>query len=392
MGAVRILIVNAHGRITGGADIHCFELSRLLRERGHEVRLLSTFHPQNLDAAGAFVPQIVSRASRDSLAPGAAARVAASACWNRTAAAATERLLADFKPDLVHAHKLYPQLSVAPVVIAARHSVPVVQTAHDYEFVSASAIDHQGHRYDRDEDRLAYRLLNSLLFGLKRTIHAPRVSSWIAVSRDLADVYRCGGIDALPLPNFVAPGGDPLGAGEREGALFVGRLAHEKGVDKVIELARRLPALPVAIVGDGPLTAAVHEAAEVLPNLSFAGSLAPDEVEARMHSARLVVMPPVWREPAGLVALEAMRAGTPIVAYDRGGLAEYINDAGAGLVVRPDVEDLVAAIRTLLVDPLRWQQLSDSAAAAARTTHAPDAYLDRLEAVYASALSPARGD
>lgn len=383
---MRILIVNDHARITGGADIHCFELDRLLRERGHEVRFLSTSHPENLTSAGAFVPQIVNRASRDSLSAGASARVAAAACWNPTVAAATDRLLDDFNPDVVHAHKLYPQLSVAPLVAAARRSVPIVQTAHDYEFVSASAIDDRGHRYDRDEDRPTYRLLNSLLLQIKRRVHVPRVSTWIAVSRDLADVYRGRArIDARVLPNFVSGNGNRLPQSNRDGVLFVGRLAREKGVDQVIELARRLPELAVTIAGDGPLASLVRAAAASTPNITFAGALDPTAVAARMRSARLVLMPAAWREPAGLVALEAMQAGTPIVAYDRGGLAEYITDAGAGVVVPSDLDALVGAVASLLGDFSRWQRLSDDGAAAARTTHAPDTYIDRLEGLYASA-------
>jgi glycosyltransferase involved in cell wall biosynthesis len=386
---MRILFVNNHARVTGGADVHCFALDRLLRERGHETRFLSTRHPENILDRGAFVPQIVDRAGRDSLSKRAAAGVFAMSCWNRDAAAATERLLTDFKPDVVHLHKLYPQLSVAPVVAAARRSVPIVQTAHDYEFVSASAIDDTGRWYDRDETRPSYQLLNAVLFRIKRALHVPRVSRWITVSRDLAGVYRSnGGIEARPLPNFVAAASDQSLSAERQGVLFVGRLAKEKGVDQIIELARRLPDLPVTIAGPGPLADHVTAAAAILPNLSFSGVLDPVEVEAKMRSAQLVLMPGAWREPAGLVALEAMRAGTPVVAYDRGGLAEYVRDAGAGLAVPPRLDDLVDAVTSLLHDRDRWNRLAANAASAAHTTHSPENYLDQLERLYVSAVRP----
>jgi glycosyltransferase involved in cell wall biosynthesis len=386
---MKVLLVNNHARITGGADVHCFELARLLSERGHDVRFLSTQHPQNIVAGGAFVPQIVSRSSRDELGAKAAARVAMAACWNPTAAAATERLIADFAPDVVHSHKLYPQLSVAPVVVAARHSVPVVQTAHDYEFISASIIDDRGRSYDRDEERLAYRLLNSLLFRIKRVAHVPRIATWITVSRDVAGLYReRARIESRPLPNFVAPDKlEPVPFSQREGALWVGRLATEKGLDDVIELARRLPELPVTIAGLGPLAGAMEGAAAMVPNLHFAGELSPEEVASRMRTARLLVLPSAWREPAGLVALEAMRAGTPIVAYDRGGLAEYVADAGAGTTVPPHLEALTTAVAGLLVEPTTWRRYSAAGLAASRTTHDPDIYMDALESVYAEAAA-----
>ena len=380
---MRILLINDHARVTGGADVHCFALDRLLRERGHQVRFLSTRHPENIVDRGAFIPQIVDRAGRDALSSGAAARVFAKSCWNHDAAAAAERLIADFKPDLVHAHKLYPQLSVAPVVVAARRSVPVVQTAHDYEFVSASAIDDQGRWYDRDETHASYRLLNSVLFNIKRSVHVPRVSSWITVSRDLAEVYRLGGsIESRPLPNFVIADESVRPRTTRSGALYVGRLSSEKGIEQVIDLARRLPELPVTVAGLGPLADLLSQSAEAIPNLTFAGPLERDAVEERMRSARLVLMPGTWREPAGLVALEAMSAGTPVIAYDRGGLAEYIEAAGGGLVSPPGLEAFTQRVRALLDDDRLWQSVSERGAEAARTTHSPDAYLERLESVY----------
>jgi glycosyltransferase involved in cell wall biosynthesis len=385
---MRIVLVNDHARVTGGADVHCFALDRLLRERGHEVRFLSTWHPENIVDRGAFIPKIVDRASRDSLSGRDAARVFAVSCWNRDAAAAAERLLTDFKPDLVHAHKLYPQLSVAPVIAAARRSVPVVQTAHDYEFVSASALDDRGRWYDRDETRASYRLLNGVLFRIKRALHVPRVSSWVAVSRDLADVYRDhGAIEARPLPNFVIAGEHVLPRTVRSGALYVGRLTREKGVEQVIEVARRLPELPVTVAGFGPLAELVASSAEEIPNLTFEGPLERTEVEQRLRSARLLLMPGTWREPAGLVALEAMSAGTPVIAYGRGGLAEYIRSAGGGSISPPGLPAFVAAIRRLLGDDCLWQELSDRGAEAARTAHAPDVYLDELESVYRAAVS-----
>ena len=313
-------------------------------------------------------------------------------CWNRDAAAATQRLLTDFEPDVVHTHKLYPQLSVAPVVAAARRSVPVVQTAHDYEFVSASAIDDRGRWYDRDESRPSYRLLNTVLFRIKRAAHVPRVSDWITVSRDLAGVYReRGGIESRPLPNFVIAGEPALSRTARSGALHIGRLTPEKGIEQVIEVARQLPELSVTVAGHGPLADLVTRSASEIPNLTFEGPLEPAAVAQRMRSARLLLMPGTWREPGALVALEAMSAGTPVVAYDRGGLAEYVKSAGGGLISPPGLAAFILQIRRLLENDRLWQELSDRGAEGARTTHAPDVYLDQLESVYRAAASSTGG-
>jgi hypothetical protein len=57
------------------------------------------------------------------------------AIWNREAAAAMRSLIRTRKPDLVHVHKLYPQLSVAPLIVAGRAGIPVVQMLNDYELI-----------------------------------------------------------------------------------------------------------------------------------------------------------------------------------------------------------------------------------------------------------------
>ena len=153
-----------------------------------------------------------------------------------------DRLIRQFRPDVVHVHKAYVQLSVAPVVVAARHGVPIVQTAHDYEFISASPVDSTGGRWDRNESRFSYRALNSTTMLARRFVHRPRVSRWIAVSRDLARSYReKAGIEMAVIPNFTEPSGCAGSLLARSGVVFVGRLSREKGVEHVLEAARTTP-------------------------------------------------------------------------------------------------------------------------------------------------------
>ena len=103
------------------------------------------------------------------------------------------RLIARFRPQVVHAHKLYPQLSAAPVVVAHRAGIPVVQHLHDYEFISASWRDHSGGWMDRDESRRSIRALNDATFVVRRALHARAVDAWIANSRYVAGRHATRG-------------------------------------------------------------------------------------------------------------------------------------------------------------------------------------------------------
>ena len=389
---MRITIVNKYTRSTGGADIHCVGLARALRARGHEVVFLSTSSPENLDDDGVFIPPSVTNDSRDALPHARRAEAAARALWNPQSASAMRRLIADFGPDIVHAHKLYPQLSVAPVVIASRRQLPIVQTLHDLELCSASALDPSGSWRDRDETRFAYRLLNEATFGIRRFVHVPRVHRFVAVSQFIADVYRRRGIEADVLPNFVEPGPDATslpGFADREGILYLGRLRPEKGVLDVLELARRLPRIPVRIVGSGVLAERVAAAAAQLPNLEATGSVAHADVFELVRRARLVVIPSRWPEPGPIVTVEAMAQGTPVVAYAVGGLREYVAAAGGGRVIEPDLEMLVGTCSELYGDEEAWVKMSVSGRAAVETAHSVDTYTARLETVYEAAVDAA---
>lgn len=330
----------------------------------------------------------VDHGSRDELPPLGAAGVAIRAVWNRDAHRATLQLVDDFEPDLLHAHKLYPHLSVAPIVAANQAGIPVVQTIHDYEFVAASPLDDSGGAIDQRETRPRYRMLNSVLFQVKRRRHVPAVREWISVSRAVARIYAAHGIASTPIPNFTVAGSEPPPRfGDRAGILFVGRLVYEKGIVDVLTLARRYPTLTVRIAGQGELEDKVRAAASELPNLEYLGSLGYGDVTTMLRASALCVMPSRWQEPAGLSCLEAMAAGTPIVAYRSGGLSEYVEDAQAGVVVPWDSNALASACVALRDDSAEWSKLSANGVAASRGTHSAGAYLSALCSTYDRAVA-----
>lgn len=383
---MRILIVNKFARVTGGADAYCLGLAAAMRARGHEVALLSTSDPRNQESEGAFVPATVTRDDRATLGARSQLRVASSAFWNHTAYDAMRRLIADFTPEVVSAHKLYPQLSVSPLVAARRARIPVVQTAHDYEFVSASPIDDTGRWTDRDEASLRFRVLNSSLFAVKRGVHRRSIARWIAVSEFVARRLRSSGIEAHVVPNPApSPVARAVPFGERRGLVFAGRLTPEKGIAHVVQLAELLPEIDVTVAGDGSARAAVEDAARRLPNLRYLGPIDGEATRDLLAGALAVVLPSLWQEPGALVTLEAMASGTPLVVYRVGGIAEYVARAGAGVVVEQRPESLAAACASLADDAEAWSRLSSAGLAAAAGTHSLDTHCRSLERVFAEA-------
>lgn len=146
--------------------------------------------------------------------------------------------------------------------------------------------------------------------------------------------------------------------------LFVGRLVIEKGADDVLRstalLAQELPDTTVVLVGTGQDREYLEDLAAELgvsDRVFFAGWIEPEEVGAYMASADIFVGPSKqaesgWREGLGLVFLEAMAAGTPVVATASGGIPDIVRHERTGLLVDEESpDDIAASVRRLIDDP-----------------------------------------
>lgn len=374
---MRILIVNKYAYVRGGADRYCAILSAGLRVRGHQVAWLGLQGEANVERTGAFVPRV------------SGWRAVPRAIWSRPAAAAMSRLIDDFGPDVVNSHMLYPFLSVAPLATAHRRGVPVVHTLHTYELLSAGYATEAGGWIDRVGARRKDRVLNTTTFPVRRLVHPRLADDFIAVSDYVAEVHARRGIIAHVVPNATdsdpAPGAD---FSARRGIVFAGRLVAEKGVHDVLKLARCLPGIPVRVLGAGPLYPSVTEEAARLPNLEVSGWVAAEEVQAAIGTARVLVMPSRCAETSGLVALEALACGTPVVAFPAGGLTDVVQRSGGGLVVPADGEALAAACAGLHEDRETWEALSRSGLEAIAGQFSKETWLSGVESVLERAVRP----
>jgi glycosyltransferase involved in cell wall biosynthesis len=120
--------------------------------------------------------------------------------------------------------------------------------------------------------------------------------------------------------------------------LFVGRLAAVKGVDVFLESAKMLenPA-DIVIVGDGGQQKELEQIAKNMPsgiNVNFVGRKEGAELIDCYQKARVVVFPSVWAEPFGLAGLDALILGRPVVAFDTGGVSDWLSDGESGFLVK----------------------------------------------------------
>lgn len=384
---MRILVGHCRYRQPGGEDRYVDQLVDLLSSR-HEV---GTFLRDNadLDSSVATV-----------------ARMLASRALRRQAQSA----IADFGPDVVHLHNVYPSIGPALHLAARKASVPIVMTVHNYRLRCANGLmftegapcrrcedGNFGHALGHDcfptsAQSAAYA---TVLSAHRYVLRLERlVAAFIAPSAFVAARLRDWGIPAgriheLPHPAPSLPGSrkDEDGGGGAYG-LFLGRLRPEKGPLALVPALRLAGDPPFVFAGDGPLrnelANRVRQAG--LVNTRLMGWQTSDAVSELLRRSRYVVMPSRFDEPAGLVALEAMAAGRPLIVSDRGALPEVARD-GAALAVPPDDPAALAeAISRLAADDEFGRRLAEVGRALVGTTYAPDAHCRDLETIYQSVL------
>lgn len=302
-----------------------------------------------------------------------------------------ERAIRDFKPDLLHLHLPNTSAFSALWLRAARRLPWVV---HWHADIPADA-QHLGLR-------LAYRLYRpweQALLARARAIIATsapymHASSALAPWRDKVRVIPLGigaAADATSRTTDASNDGWPA-SGLR--VLAVGRLSYYKGFDILLDALAQVPQATLVLVGRGESEAQLRARARVLgveARVRFAGGIDDDALAALYARADVLCLPSIDRSEAfGLVLLEAMRAGLPVVASDiRGsGVGFVVRHGENGLLVPPgDAEALAAALRQLAADDGLRQRLGEAGARRWREEFTLQRALDRTLTLYRDVLA-----
>lgn len=357
-----------------------------------------------LSSAGHVVEHFI----RTTTQPGSAwekVKLGADAVWNREAVAELAEQVRSFRPDVVHVHTPFPILSPAVLRVGARTGTPTVTTTHSYRYScvrgtclrdgapcelcigTRTRLPAVVHACYHDSRPATVPLAVGLVFHRAIGTLSRRVDRFIALTPFMRDLLVRDGIPAdkvVVKPNFVADPGPPSDAREHA-CLYVGRLTVEKGITTMLEAWGRLEDPPrLLVVGTGPLEPQVLQAARDNPAITHLGWLDPAEVGRLMATVRFLVFPSEWYEAAPLVLLEALAAGTPVIAASHRNLADFA-DGEVGHGFRSgDAADLAATVtRAMAVDTPAMQRAARSRYEA---RYSPEVNLPLLEAIYESVL------
>jgi glycosyltransferase involved in cell wall biosynthesis len=234
-------------------------------------------------------------------------------------------------------------------------------------------------------------------WAARRSDAVVAISSYTATElRELVDIP----IEVIPYTTSLPePEPRPTGRDGTGPVLFVGRLVERKGVAQALEAIARLgPDGPrLEIVGEGPERPALAELAKrlgVADRVVFRGRISAPELQASYARAAVCVLPSVQdargdTEGLGVVLLEAMNHGTPVVASRIGGIPDIVEDGVSGLLVPPaDVDALAAAVRRVLSDPALARRLGEGGRRRLHERFSWRAIVQRWLDLYASVAMP----
>jgi glycosyltransferase involved in cell wall biosynthesis len=293
--------------------------------------------------------------------------------------------------DVAHAH--FWMSGLAAVDAARPLGVPVLQTFHALGTVKKR---HQGPRDTSPAMRIP--LERRLVRGVDHVISTctDEVAELEAMGLPAggATVIPCGvDADAFAPLTVARPDDAP------PRLLVIGRLVERKGVGNVIEALAGLPGVRLSVAGGPPRdqletdpeVARLHEIAArcgVADRVDFLGAVAREDVPTLMCAADVVVCVP-WYEPFGIVPVEAMACGRPVVGSAVGGLLDTVVPGETGELVPPRRPDLLAPVlRDLLADPVRRHRYGEAGRRRAVETYQWRHVVDATEQVYESVLSP----
>ncbi|MFA5891167.1 MAG: glycosyltransferase family 4 protein [Actinomycetota bacterium] len=386
---MRVLQVARYGSVKGGAETYVAAVCEGLRSDGHEVVLAYGSDP-DMER-----PEVETGYAIPALAGGDAIE----------GAPALDEAIEDFRPDVVHVHTA----DAAWVAPAVARRARVLLAVHDHRLDSPAgtkywaawrkpctirpgawclAFNVAGHCGSlRANASLRpyreWRAARAAVLGL----HLQAFSEYMR-----GELVRAGldlpiiTVTPYPVPP-PTPSLDPRDDDPRPVILASGRLNKEKGFRQLIEaVARVRTAAHLVIAGSGHERDALEKRARSVygpHRITFTGWLSPEALEGWRARAAVIAVPSMWPEPFGIVGLEAMAAGRAVVAFDSGGIREWLTDDLNGrLVPTGDVRGFARALEELLGDESARARMGAAGRARAETEFSLAAHVEKLTTLY----------
>jgi len=385
---MKVLVAHTHYIQPGGEDQVFAAECGLLERNGHEV---IRFVRHNKVLEDQSTPSLILHT-----------------IWNKQTMQALANAIDQHRPDIVHFHNTFPAMSPAVLRVPGAKGCGVVQTLHNYRTICPKALLLRngeaceacvGRRFAwpaivhgcyRDSKAATSVVSAMTAVHWFNTTWTRSVDRYIILSETARKRIEAGGFPANKLrikPNFLVA--DP-GEGQGEGgyAIFVGRLSEEKGILDLLKAWRETSqALPLRIIGDGPLGDAVREAAAVDQRISWLGHMDSGQVMDQIGQASFLTVPSILPEPFGLSTIESLARGTPVLASTAGAAAEIIAHQQTGFLYDPrSPGEFARQLAACSSNPEHLRSMRPAARQAFLASYTAEHNYPRLLAIYKEAV------
>jgi glycosyltransferase involved in cell wall biosynthesis len=388
---LRILIAHNRYQQQGGEDFVVENERKLLASKGHRIHLLQVDN----DHIQGPLSQI--QAAADCIYSVKSKRAMASA-------------IADFQPEIVHIHNLFPTMSTSVLQACSEARVPYVRTINNFRMICPKGILYRdgavcescvGKRFGwPGVAHACYRSsrAGSLVVALASFTDRKRVESGSIMQHYIVGLTEFGKSKLIEgripkavyhvKPNFLFE--DPgVGTGDGGYFVFVGRLVPEKGIDTLLEAWRHsCSGQRLKIAGTGPLSSACIEASVENPNVEFMGQLARDQTKELIQHASAMIFPSVWYEGFPMSILESLASGTPVIASELGSMAHTLIHGRTGLHFIPgDASSLSEQVLSFSADQDLQSRLRIGAREDYELKYTADINYSRLIDIYEAVIA-----
>jgi glycosyltransferase involved in cell wall biosynthesis len=377
----------------GGLEQYLLQLSDELDRAGHQSLLLygekTHGEPLPIKAKFYFLNDITHPHCRDS----------------EEKLAAVDAFIANERPDLAFFHQ------VLNPVLADRmtRALPSIRFAHDFKMIcpdgrktlkSMGVFCEFPLSYLCQVRAYRYKCMPRNIFqgvpaiSVSRSIakmHRER-SSLVVASQFMKNVMLYNGFEEeriAVIPLFTTlPDLESQDTGDTPPMIIsVGRVVKEKGMDYLLQAFTEVQEkAKLVIIGDGPFLSELKSQAQrlgVLSDVSFPGWLSPNELKSYYRKCSMVVMPSIWPEPFGMVGIEAMSYGKPVLAFDVGGVSDWLHHGETGFLVSPrDELSLAEKMNILLESPGLAKEMGRKGRSIAEQKFSPNRHVERLLSVF----------
>lgn len=314
--------------------------------------------------------------------------------------------LAEFKPDVVHVHNFFPLLTPSIYDACQDAGVPVVQTLHNYRTICpGSYLSREGRICEDCITGSAYQaalhgcyrgsFIGSLAVARmveyhhkQRTWHH-KVDRFIALTEFAKSKFIEAGFPSNKIvvkPNFLADSfiSSKQNIEEKKGALFVGRLSKEKGINTLLQAWKNMP-YSLSFLGEGPLLNKVKS--ETIDTITCLGQQTASEVRTKMLQSSFLVMPSEWYEGFPMVLVEAFAHGLPVLASNLGSMKEIVEEGVTGLLFTSgNSNELAEKARWLFEHPEECSRMGKNAQQVYLDKYTPDINYNQLMEIYKQAM------